>query len=154
MPPAVQSLKDGEQIAVSSDSAAVLRKDGTILWWNEKGLLDPPAGAKNLFRIAGGGKGFIGLKGDGTVIAWSSESNSTVRGALPPNLTDVVDVYAKPGTYLALRADGKWVGWGSRQEELDELLQKMDGVRWLDVGGTTGERAIVGIRPDPQDLKR
>ena len=60
--------------------------------------------------VASGGSHSLGIKADGTVVAWGD--NSSLQATVPPGLTGVVAVAGGGSHSLALKADGTVVAWG------------------------------------------
>lgn len=90
-----------------------------LVWGDPSGpVANVPGNATNLIAVAGGDYRGLGLKRDGTVIAWGS-SIWQLTGAnlgltnVPAGLSNVVSVAAGAGHTLALRADGTLAMWGS-----------------------------------------
>ena len=69
-----------------------------------------PAGLSDVVSIAAGYNHALGLKSDGTVVAWGWNGNGITT--IPANATNVVAIYAGSQYSLALKADGKVVSWG------------------------------------------
>lgn len=111
------------------------------------------------------------LKNDGTLFGWSSlngDTNTDVWGAslIPPaSATNVVAIAAGPFHYLALRADGQVVAWGSLPggvevpQDLTDVVQIAAGFRHslaLKRDGTLvawGDTRAVGIMPGDRGVK-
>jgi alpha-tubulin suppressor-like RCC1 family protein len=101
-------------VAAESSASALLRTDGTVIFWGSGVEPDWPAGlptgpvvASNAVAIAEN----MVVEADGTVVIWQSGPGSTTPG--PPSATNVVAVAAGQfGSYLALKADGTVIGWG------------------------------------------
>ena len=72
---------------------------------------DVPALATNLVAIAAGAWHSLGLRADGTVVAWGD--NSGGQCAVPGTLTDAVAIAAGGYHSLAIKANGAVVAWGA-----------------------------------------
>lgn len=95
-----------------------LQRDGNVVGWAGIGT-QVPAGLPPLAAISGLSDAPIGLKNDGTVVAWG---NDGFGGYYPPpgGLSNVVAI-AKGN--MALRSDGTVVGWAGMFSPLGVTLQ-------------------------------
>lgn len=67
-------------------------------------------GLSNLVAIAGGGSHSLGLRNDGTVVAWGSNSNGQTN--VPAGLSNIVQIAGGGAHSLAVGDDGTAYGWG------------------------------------------
>jgi alpha-tubulin suppressor-like RCC1 family protein len=82
---------------------------GTVVSWGQQ--IIPYVEPESRFtQIATGGGHNLGLKSDGTVVAWGS--NGAGESQVPHDLGKVVAVAAADSHTLALRTDGTVVAWG------------------------------------------
>lgn len=93
---------------------------------NVVGQLDVPADVKDLVAIAAGADHTLGLKVDGTVVAWGRNADGETD--VPPGLADVVAVSAADAYSLALRRDGSLVLWGNAGA-VTNFPPKLEGVQ-------------------------
>ena len=70
-----------------------------------------PAEARQHATIAAGGNHSIGIKADGTVVAWGY--NCYRQSTVPMSLTGMKEVSAGVFHSLALKSDGTVTAWGS-----------------------------------------
>ena len=89
--------------AVSSKALLTVEKANVVVWGNHAPGNLPP-GMTNLAGIAAGYDHIVGLKPDGTVQVWGTQSYT------PQNVTNIVAVAAWIGN-LALKSDGTVFGW-------------------------------------------
>ena len=75
-------------------------------WWND----DVTLSLTNCIALAGGYGHSLGLKADGTVVAWGY--NLYGESDVPPGLSDVVAIDAGGWHSVALKRDGTVVAWG------------------------------------------
>ncbi|MDF1814291.1 MAG: hypothetical protein P1V20_18950 [Verrucomicrobiales bacterium] len=151
LPSEIGKRKDFTQVVLVNEWVAALGREGDVVAWGREGRLDVPQQMKTgVTRIAGKADTMVALKSDGTVVTWGRSETA----AVPAGLNDVVEVAAGQGVVLALRSDGTWIGWGNNKDKILDELNFLEGVRWLSIGGGySSSRFIVGIRPDPSDLK-
>ena len=74
----------------------------------------PVAGLSNLVAIAGGGLHSLGLRNDGTVVAWGSNSNGQTN--VPAGLSNIVQIAGGGAHSLAVGDDGTAYGWGDHSQ--------------------------------------
>ncbi len=86
-----------------------LKSDGTIVGW---GIPKTPEGLTNIAAIAAG-RGTYGnnlaLKTNGTIVQWTAAGNVEPP---PAGLSNVVAIASGAGHCLALKRDGRVLGWG------------------------------------------
>lgn len=93
---------------------AVSLQATTVSSWGRQ-VLPPPGEMKPLMNISAG-QGFnLGLRPDGTVVAWGA--NNHRESTVPEGLRDVATIAAGSTHALALRRDGVVVGWGDNRSE-------------------------------------
>jgi alpha-tubulin suppressor-like RCC1 family protein len=81
---------------------------------NERSATAVPAELSELKAVAAGGSYCLGVRADGSVVAWGSlwDGRDFVAAAAPAGLTNVVGVAAGYSHCLAERADGAVLAWG------------------------------------------
>lgn len=82
--------------------------------------------ATNLVRIAAGSSHALGVRADGTVVAWGD--NTLGQATVPAGLSNVVDVAAGVGFSVALRADGTLAAWGDDSHNQTDLPAGLSNV--------------------------
>ncbi|HXJ56071.1 MAG TPA: immunoglobulin domain-containing protein [Verrucomicrobiae bacterium] len=104
------SLTNAVVIGTSSTSVDLyaIRADGALVGWG--GGARVPAGLSNLVAISSGWNHTIGLKNDGTVVAWGRD-NGFGQQSVPAGLNGVKAIAAAANYSLALRTNGTVVGW-------------------------------------------
>ena len=108
-------LTNAVSIAAGSTHSLALRSDGTVALWGHIyfGINTVPSEATNVVALAlgQGAQHALVLKSDGTVLDWGNDYDGLTN--IPVMARNIVSV-ASGSTYgLALRADGRVVGWGS-----------------------------------------
>ncbi len=83
---------------------------GAIVGWGSMVVVGPSA-LEDLVEIAGCGYYSLGLKSDGTVVAWGS--NNEGQCSVPAPNSDFVAVAAGGGHSLGLKSDGTIIAWGN-----------------------------------------
>ena len=76
-------------------------------------VVEPPV-LGDFIAVAGGGRHSLGLKSDGTVVAWGRNDESQCD--VPAPNADFVAVAGGGGHSLGLRSDGTIVAWGYNSE--------------------------------------
>jgi len=79
---------------------------GTPLGWGGYFNGDTPPSATNLVSLHGSGLGLVGLRSDGTILAWPGTPQP------PAGLSNVVEVSAGEYLFLARKSDGTVAAWG------------------------------------------
>ena len=97
-------------LASGAHHTTALKRDGTVVSWDDDGSLYQLAWVTNVMSIAAGSYHDLALKADGTVIAWGS--NDYGETIVPEGLTGVIAVAAGNNRSLALKRDGSIVYWG------------------------------------------
>ena len=117
---------------------AALLSDGTVRCWGDfqtagesPGTCDLPETIDGLTQVAGGGFGSLGLRSDGTVVAWGGIASP------PAGLGDVVQVSAGVEHALALRSDGSVRCWQLPWHNFGEcnVPEGLANVTQIDCGG-------------------
>jgi PKD repeat protein len=80
---------------------------------NDRSQITPPNGLSNMVAVVAIAHRNLGLKDDGTVVAWG-ETNIFGSSTPPNGLSNVIALAAGYSHSLALKEDGTLVGWGSR----------------------------------------
>lgn len=96
-------------LAVALSAAASLGQS-VITWGMGPAVVPALPGATNVIALAAGANHALGLRADGTVIAWGE--NNFGETEAPAGLTDAKAIAAGQNFSLALRADGQVVQWG------------------------------------------
>ncbi len=99
------------QISGGWEHHLLVRADGSVLNWGTSNVVQSPGGnISNVLSVAAFHGAGVALNPDGTVSAWGTSSITNV----PANLTNVIAISQGPSALycLALKADGKVVGWG------------------------------------------
>ncbi len=92
-----------------------------------------PANLTDLIAVSAGDEFAVGLKRDGTVVAWGRNIlNSTT---VPAGLTDVVALSTTDLHSLALKSDGTVVAWGSNTNSESTVPAGLAGVVAIAAGG-------------------
>ncbi len=108
-------LRNVVAIAASKEgygSNLALKRNGTVVQWSGAGLEAPvPAGLSNVVAIAAGGRHYLALKNDGTVVGWGV--NRSGEAVPPAGLSNVVAITAGEMLSVALKRDGSVVAWGN-----------------------------------------
>ena len=140
-------ITDAVSCACTQDFRAVLRKDGSLVVWTGRDPMKLPPDVQNarFLKLTAGGGQLMGLVSDGTVRVWGKRNEFA---APPAGLSDVVDIAAGPNLWLALRANGEWVGWGSDEDKILRDLPKLAGARRAAIGGNGKARFIIGVQSD------
>lgn len=98
---------DAIGIVAGSHFSIAQKSADEILAWGQYGpTIQVPPSATNLAQLAAGVAHTIGLRQDGTVVAWPGQN------IVPQGLSNVVEVAAGSAHGVALRSDGSLVGWG------------------------------------------
>ncbi|WP_110206561.1 RCC1 domain-containing protein [Nocardioides daejeonensis] len=112
-----EELAGEKVISIAASSAyAALTESGKLIFWGNVASPSTDVGStpvNELTQIALGQHHGVGLKADGTVVAWGA--NADGQTDVPGDLDDVVKVVAGDEHSYALRADGTVVGWGRNQ---------------------------------------
>jgi alpha-tubulin suppressor-like RCC1 family protein len=96
-------------VGVAVSAPASLAFGGVLAWGDGAGTVPPDA--TNMVAISAGLSHSLGLRADGTVVAWGW--NFWGQNDIPASATNVVGIAAGGYHSLALRADGTVVGWGN-----------------------------------------
>jgi alpha-tubulin suppressor-like RCC1 family protein len=94
-----------------TSAVATLAVNTVALWGSDWAVI--PTGLTNVVAVAAGHVHSLALKADGTVVAWSVNTDFEYgQTNVPPGLTNVVAVDAGSDHSLALKADGTVSAWG------------------------------------------
>jgi len=100
-----------EYVSGSDATNAAVTGSTSVRQWGYLGFLDPvPTEATNLVSIASGWRHMVGIRSNGTVVAWGYNNAGEI--AVPAGLTNVLAVAAGKEFSVALKGDGTVVGWG------------------------------------------
>ncbi len=83
---------------------------GSIVGWGEQVVVEQAA-LDSLVVVAAGNEHSLGLKSDGTILAWGD--NALGQCDVPAPNADFVAVAAGGGHSLGLKSDGTFVAWGN-----------------------------------------
>ena len=111
---------------------AQLTVDQVVSWW-----VDTPFAVTNVSAVSAGGIHALGLRTDGTVLAWGL--NYYGQTNVPVGLNQVTAIAAGAAHSLALRSDGTVVAWGDNTH----------GQANVPFGLTNVVAVAAGGRPDP-----
>ena len=122
------TLTNVQALAAGRYHSLALKSDGTVVGWglNTSGQSTPPGSPPGgAVALAAGGYHSLALQPDGSVIGWGGRYYDYDPASISSSATNVVaiaagggvryDIEGNPiyfGHSLALRADGKVVGWG------------------------------------------
>jgi alpha-tubulin suppressor-like RCC1 family protein len=110
-------VKVSNRSGLVTSSEAILGVVPVVAWgYNGYGECDVPLSATNLVQVAAGGDFNVGLRADGTALAWGRDGG---RCNVPVWATNLVSVSAGLDHTLALGADGKVIAWG--YDDFDQL---------------------------------
>ncbi len=127
----------------------VLEPDGTIVgWgWNESGQTNPPPGGSNsaFVAVAGGAGHNLGLKADGSIVAWGCGLDFDYGQCdVPAPNTRFVGIAAGSGHSLGLEGDGFIVAWGANDDGQTNVPSPNTGFIAVAAGGAHG----LGLKAD------
>lgn len=133
-------------VNTSGEVYVALDDTGAMTFWGQVGNATKPGevDVSNLTQVSLGGGHAVGIKADGTVVAWGS--NGSGEATVPPELRDpatsnVVKVTAGAQHSYALRSDGSVVAWGdnsSGQTNLPTGLDEPGSVRDIEARSDGG----------------
>jgi uncharacterized repeat protein (TIGR01451 family) len=123
----IQAAEMGGYSLVASNAYGSVTSSNALLslWplvgWgrNDYGEANIPAGLSNVIAVANGLDHSLGLKADGTLVAWGAGTLNTGvspqqgQAAVPAGLSNVIQAAGGYFHSLALRADGTVVAWGA-----------------------------------------
>jgi hypothetical protein len=90
---------------------AAVKEDGSLVF--PSAGTNGPTDWSNLVAVAGGETHLLGLKTDGTVVAWGDIYFQVGQTNVPPGLSNVIAIAAGGYESVALKNDGTVVAWGS-----------------------------------------
>jgi GH25 family lysozyme M1 (1,4-beta-N-acetylmuramidase) len=128
-------------VVVSSNAALVLVQDAA-LGDNTFGQGSAFAGSTNLIAVAAGNWFNLGLRADGTVVAWGDDSYG--QGDAPAGLHDALAIAAGGYHSLALRANETVVAWGADDYGQTDVPNGLTGV----IGVAAGTWHSIALRAD------
>jgi hypothetical protein len=106
--PAIGQRVD-QPFSVAAGVLAIRYRDGGVASWGSS-YITPPSGLTGIVSVSAAYSHALGLRYDGTVAAWGS--NSYGESTVPAGLSGVVAVAAGGQRSAALKSDGTVVGWG------------------------------------------
>jgi alpha-tubulin suppressor-like RCC1 family protein len=98
---------------------------GTLACWGDQVISYAAPGTK-FIKIAAGGYHDLGLKSDGTVVAWGD--NSSGESTVPVGINGVVSIAAGTSHSLALKSNGAVVAWGDNSYGQSTVPTNLTGV--------------------------
>ena len=120
-------IQDARAVAFRPPSltGAILRVDGTATCWSHPGgIQQPPAHFRDLTAVAVGNSTWLGLKTDGTVVAWGTGGDdSKALLNVPAFDLPVIAIRADKGSAAAQLSTGEWVGWGDNSSGVVDQIQ-------------------------------
>lgn len=105
---------------------AVAPAASSLRGWGVNEATSIPSGLTDLVAFAGGASHALGLRPDGSVVAWGS--NTYGQTTVPAGLANVVAVAAGYVHSLALRSDGTVAAWGYNQYGAANVPAGLSGV--------------------------
>ncbi|HVK59668.1 MAG TPA: RCC1 domain-containing protein, partial [Candidatus Kapabacteria bacterium] len=140
--PVPTGLSNVVAVAVSFFSVA-LKSDGTVVVWAapQPEISNIPPAATNIMAIGAAPGAIIGLRHDGSLIAWGWDQRLT---ALPPNLSNVVQIAVGPNHAWARKSDGSIVGWGANFDGQAVTPPGLGPVLSIEAGQSTS----FAVKPD------
>jgi len=118
----------------ATDVSLALRQNGSALGWgSSSSQASVPPGITDLRAIALGEYHALGLKTDGTVVAWGDDIWGQTD--VPLGLTDVAAVSAGWGHSLALSSNGTVVAWGWADSGRTTVPPGLSNVVAISAGG-------------------
>ena len=127
--------------AVSSNAALILVQN-SALGDDTFGQGSPLVGSTDLIAVAAGAWHNLGLRADGTVVAWGN--NGSGQKEVPADLSDAVVIAAGGYHSLAIRANGTVVAWGADDYGQTKVPAGLNGV----IGIAAGTWHSVALRTD------
>jgi alpha-tubulin suppressor-like RCC1 family protein len=133
-----------------------LKRDGSMVAWAALSaentnavyyVTNLPVGLTNVIAVAAGGRHFLALKADGTVLAWGDNANGQTN--VPAGLTNVVAIAGGTAFSLALRGDGSVAGWGDNTYNETNIPAGLTNVVAITAGGLQC-LALIGTGPPVQ----
>lgn len=113
--PDVQSVNSSiAEIATSGRDAFLLRKNGTVMCWNEETKkMVTVRGLTGISNIQTGYKRLYALTSTGSIWQWNYNAGSKVKPFQNKGLTGIKGLWGSTGQVgFALRKDGKLMAWG------------------------------------------
>ena len=119
-----------------SPAAAAPPTAGVQVWGGDTGGQSAvPADAGDIVAVDAGDRQTLGLRRDGTVVAWGADDGSGAA-SVPKGLSGVVAVAAGTGHSLALKRDGTVVAWGSPGYQATTVPQGLSDVTAIAAGSS------------------
>lgn len=147
--------------AVTSTVAPVT-VGSVAVWGNSSGSGSlppwPPPGVSNFIAVAGGQNYSLGLRHDGTIVAWGN-AQAAPLSLLPSNdLFGITAVAAGPNHALALRSNGTVIAWGANTGGQTNVPATLNNVRAVAAGTThsvalRADGTVVVWGGNPKDLQ-
>ncbi len=134
-------VSNGLGWVVSSNASLILMQDA-VLGDNTFGQGSAFVGSTDLVAVAAGAWHNLGLRADGTVVAWGN--NSSQQAEVPPGTRDALAIAAGGYHSLAIRANGTVAAWGADDYGQTNVPAGLKGV----VGIAAGTWHSVALRAD------
>src|SRR5205823_1757576 len=116
---------------------------GTVVAWScitefaDWGQCNVPSGLSGVTEISAGWSHSLGLKQDGTVVAWGCGTDDFGQCKVRADLRDVIAIAAGDSHSLALEADGTVVAWGCNGMVGECIVTGLSGVIAISAGYET-----------------
>ena len=147
---------DGSSLAIDVDSDGVpdctqveSDKGSVYVWggWPTPELIsDVPVG-ENFVQVALADTTSIGLKSDGSLVAWGADVHILISDL--PSGNDFIAIYADGDAAVALKSDGSLEVWGDASDSLIEAALLSSDLTFVDFSFNAGFRAYsLGLRDD------
>ncbi len=125
--------------SLGSSALAADRPSGSIVGWGDNAYdqTNVPQPNTDFIAVAGGGFHSLGLKGDGSIVAWGCGSPFDYYGECDVPSPNIEFVAIAPGFWhnLGLKADGSIVAWGKNNYGQTEVPSPNTGFVAVAAGG-------------------
>ncbi|MGC4050590.1 MAG: hypothetical protein QM757_14530 [Paludibaculum sp.] len=138
------------QVSANYGGVLALTSMGGVLAWGNNAP-QPPVGLERLVRLVfvGNNTG-VGIKGDGTLAAWSTGSNGNLS-SIPSGINNVTGL-AGDSFVMALKGDGTVAAWGSTSNTLWQSAGALSHARQIQAASQYGI-AILDAAPVPLKIQ-
>jgi hypothetical protein len=144
--PASPRLSNVVSITGGNSEFLALNAAGAVYEWNQNAAPQLVPGVSNIISIAAGGA-FMGLRSDGTLVAWSSQTTNPLPGV--SNL--VAMAISEDNNFLALKSDGTVTNEGT---EFPIALSNVFGITCITQGQAvafiSNGAPVFTVQPDNQ----
>lgn len=150
------------QAGVVTSSVAPVTIGTVAVWGNSSGSGSlppwPPPGVSNFITVAGGQNYSLGLRSDGTTLAWGNAQAAPVSLYPSNDLFGIVGIAAGLNHALALRSNGTVIAWGSNTAGQTNVPVALMNVRAIAAGTThsaalRADGTVVVWGGNPKDLQ-